>query len=162
MRVDAAMNSADRTTLRVWRAANILGWPLLALCLSLFLRRGFESAAALYGHSLADVFDWPSYGEYALLVLLPSSVLCGCLIGSIVGARVFWKPTTIALVVSGLFAISTLVIMRSENTPHATYIHWISAGIVALTVPVAGVIALRISRRLPTAPRLDQLKAEEF
>ena len=156
------MNGADRITLKVWRAANILGWPLLALCLSLFLRRGFESTAALYGHSLADVFDWPSYGEYALLVLLPSSILCGCLIGSIVGARVLWKPTAVALVVSGLFSISTWAMMRSESTPHATYIHWISAGLVAVTVLVAGVIALRISRRLPRTPQLDQVKVKEF
>jgi hypothetical protein len=160
MTMATGMNGADRATLGIWRAANTIGWPLLALGLSLFLRRGFASAAALYGHSLTNVFDWPSYGEYALLVLLPSSILCGCLIGSIVGSRVFWKPNVVALAVSGLFAIVTWVNMRAEPVPHAGFVHWISAGLVALAVLVAGVLALRISRRLPTAPRLDQMEAD--
>jgi hypothetical protein len=151
---------ADRTTLSLWRSANVLGWSLLSLALALFLRRGFEAAADLIGrHSLMNVSDWLGYWEYALFVLVPSSTVCGLLVGSIVGSRVFRKPPRVAVFVAALYAIVTWVIMRAEPVPHATSIRWISAGLAALTVPVAGAIAHRVAGKLPTAPRLDQLEA---
>ncbi len=150
MTMDGRLNTADRATLRFWQAANIIGWSLVSLALALFLRRGFESAADLLGrHSLLNVSDWIGYGEYAVFVIIPSSVVCGCLIGSIIGARVFWKPSIVAGVVAGIYSIGMWVIMRSVPTPHATFVHWINAALVSLTVLVGVVVAKRVSRMRP-------------
>src|SRR5439155_21047050 len=114
--------------------------------LALFLRRGFEAAADLFHrHSLLDVADWLTYWEYALFVVVPSSLVCGLLIGSIVGRRVVWRPTWVSGAVAVVFAVCRWTIMRSVPTPHATWIHLIDGALVLLTVLIAVVVAARTS-----------------
>ena len=148
------VNVADRATLGVWRTTNLIGWPLLALFLSFFLRLGFEAAADLYGHALGTIFDWPSFGEYSLFVPIPSALLCGCLIGSMIGDRVFWRPPVTAMVVGAVFAFWSWRIVISVYSPYPPSMRVISAAFAALTVPIAGVIAQRIGRRRPRLSRL--------
>ena len=152
--MDGGLNTADRTTLRIWQGANLIGWSLASVVLALFLRRGFESAADLVGrHSLLNVSDWLGYWEYALFVIIPSSVMCGVLIGSIVGARVFWRPSSVAGVGAAVYAIITWFVMRSVDTPHHAFVRWISAVLLSLTMVVAGVVGHRVSR---ARPRIQQ------
>lgn len=152
--MDERLNTADRATLRMWQGANVIGWSLASVVLALFLRRGFESAADLVGrHSLLNVSDWLGYWEYALFIIIPSAVVCGCLIGSIVGARVFWRPSIVAGVVAGVYSIATWFVMRSVNTPHHAFVLWISAVLVSLTVIVGIVVAQRVSRVRPRIQR---------
>jgi hypothetical protein len=149
MRMDRSTETADRATLRVWRITNVLGWSLLSLSLALFLRRGFEAAAdILDSHSLLDVADWLSYWEYALFVLIPSSVLCGLLIGSMIGARIVWRPAWVSGTVAAIYAVGTWVIMRSVPTPDRTPIILINAVLASLTVLVAVVVAARVASSL--------------
>jgi len=149
-----SLETKDRATLRLWRIVNVVGWSVLSLLLALFLRRGFEAAADLFHrHSLLDVADWLAYWEYALFVVVPSSVVCGLLIGSIVGTRVVWRPAWISSAVAAIYAVGTWTIMRSVPTPHAALINLVDGALVLLTVLVAVVVAARISESLPRVVR---------
>ena len=149
-----SLETTDRATLRLWRIVNIIGWSVSSLLLALFLRRGFEAAAdLLHRHSLLDVADWLAYWEYALFVVVPSSVVCGLLIGSIVGTRVVWRPAWVSSAVATIYAVGTWTIMRSVPTPHAALINLIDGALVLLTVLVAVVVAARFSESLPRVVR---------
>lgn len=145
-----SLETTDRATLRLWRIVNVIGWSVLSLVLALFLRRGFEAAADLFHrHSLLDVADWLAFWEYALFVVVPSSVVCGLLIGSVIGTRVVWRPALVSGAVATIYAVGTWTIMRSVPTPHATPINLIDGALVSLSVLVAVVVAGRISDPLP-------------
>ncbi len=144
--MDEGLNVADRTTLRLWRIANVVGWSLFAIASALFLRRGFEAGASLIRHSLLYVGDWTGYGQYALLVLVPSSVLCGCWIGSVIGGRVYRRPAQLAGAAATLFGVATWLVMISVPTPHRTLIRVMNAGFLFLCVVIAVVVAQRIAK----------------
>lgn len=147
--MDERLNVADRTTLRLWRITNVVGWSLFSIASALFLRRGFEAGASLIRHSLLDVYDWTGYGQYALLVLLPSSVLCSCWVGSVIGGRVYRRPALVAGVAATVFAAATWLVMFSVVTPHYTFIRLLNAGFLILCVVIAVVVAQRIAKGHP-------------
>jgi hypothetical protein len=152
------LTAVDRATLRFWKGANVLGWSVAALGLSLFLRWGFESAASLFDRSLSDVFDWLGYWEYALAVIIPSSVVCGCLVGSLVGARVFLRPALVASVVSTVYGAVVWFAMASVDTPHRTSLRLTNVPQLALAVLVAVVVAEHMARARPsTAPLVGSI-----
>ena len=144
--MDERLNVADRTTLRLWRITNVVGWSLFSIASALFLRRGFEAGASLIRHSLLDVYDWTGYGQYALLVLVPSSVLCGCWIGSVIGGRVYWRPGLVAGVAATMFAAATWLVMFSVMTPHHTFIRVLNALFLILCPVLAVVVTQRIAK----------------
>lgn len=78
------------------------------------------------------------------------------MIGSLIGARVFWKPPIVAGVVAGACAIVMGFVMRSVPTAHPTYLHWINTVLLALAVLVAVVVAQRVSRGRPPSPSLRE------
>ena len=144
--MDERLNVGDRTTLHLWRIMNVAGWSLFSLASALFLRRGFEAGASLIRHSLLDVYDWTGYGQYALLVLVPSSVLCGCWIGSVIGGRVYRRPALVAGAAATVFGVATWLVMASVSSPHHTFIRLLNAGFLVLCVVVAVVVAQRITK----------------
>lgn len=154
------LTGADRATLRAWQASNIAGWSLVALSLSLFLRWGFESAASLLDHSLADVFDWLGYWEYAVGVIVPSSVLCGCLIGSLIGTRVYLWPALVSGGVSVLYAVIVWIIMASVDVPRPAHMRLVGALLTALAILVAVVVAQHIARTRSSTPVLRDFAEE--
>ena len=147
--MDERLNAADRTTLHLWRIMNVAGWSLFSLASALFLRRGFEAGASLIRHSLLDVYDWTGYGQYALLVLVPSSVLCGCWIGSVIGGRVYWRPALVAGVAATMFASARGLVMFSVDTPHYTFIRVLNALFLVLCPVLAVVVVKRTAKGRP-------------
>ncbi len=121
----------------------------MSILLATFLRIGFESAADLLGsRSLMDVSDWLTYWEYAALVLVPSSVVCGLFIGSLIGTKVAWRPIWVSAAAAGIFAVWNWYVMSVEPIPHGGAIKFIDAVLVSLTVIVAVVVAARRAGRI--------------
>jgi hypothetical protein len=146
------LGAADRVTLVSWRVANVLGWAVLALALALVLRTGYESATNLLHRSLADSFGARQYWEYAFVVSLPSSVLAGVLIGSIVGARIYRWPIATAVVVTATYGALLVLFMYSAYVPTAAW-RWVVSAPVAVTIPVAMLTGRRVWLGRPRALR---------
>jgi hypothetical protein len=147
--MDEPLRGTDRVTLRVWRVLNVLGWSVLAILLATFLRVGFESAADLFGrHSLTNVSDWLTYWEYAAFVVMPSSVVCGLFIGSLIGSEVAWKPIWVSGAAAVIFAAWSWFVMSVEPVPHSDAIKVIDVALLSVTVIVAMVVTARRTRHV--------------
>src|SRR2546430_8956335 len=106
MNASAGLTGSDRVTLRLWRLANLAGWGLLALLAAGFLRVAAASVADLFFPS--RIYDWgmgyglPFYVRYGPVVEVPSSLVVGTAIGSVVGSRVYRAQAVTAGFVAGM------------------------------------------------------------
>jgi hypothetical protein len=121
----------DRTTLRLWRVANLAGWPILAFLVGLLLRVAGDATAGLVSHGIRPSLSvlW-----YVVLVAVPSSVVAGMAIGGLIGTHVYRWPRALSLLVS-LVLVGTVAWAGGLGT---------TARSLATIVPTAALIPVSV------------------
>lgn len=100
------LSRLDRSTLRLWQGANLVGWSLLALLVALVVHLG---VAGLFRGTALDIMGHP---PLQLLAALGLALVVGLAVGGIVGARVWRRQARTAGAVSALYTALALTRLR--------------------------------------------------
>jgi hypothetical protein len=163
--VENQLERVDRTTLRAWRGANVLGWSALAVVAAVIVNQTLIQLWGRVVFSLGGLNIRPDLpiGQagfpYTRFVAKAATfVLVGVVIGAIVGARVWKHQVTIAGVASlGYVLISVFVLEYSfrhalvdalSNTEAAVFGHdtiqrgWGTTGWTGVSYDLLGLFAI--------------------
>ena len=120
---DTDLDVLDRSTLRVWRSANVLLWPALALACAvgltglvdavvrtrLFWRLGFHSIVT----GLEPLTSGPGLLQAAMAA--GTAMTAGLAMGDLI-RQVWWRPRIVALAVAGTYAVGLTVLADGDNS----------------------------------------------
>lgn len=109
---DTDLDVLDRSTLRVWRAANMLVWPALALACALGLTGLVDAVVRtrlfwrLGFHSIATGLEPLTSGPGLLQAAIAGStaMIAGLAMGDLT-RQVWWRPRIVALALAGTYAL---------------------------------------------------------
>jgi hypothetical protein len=169
MIMDAQLNLLDRSTLVVWRATNLIGWAALGALIGIEAHwgvvqlRGFSSTAGFYR---GGAFE-PELGLGSTLSMLMAratvSLFAAYTIGMLVGRRTARWQTLMAAFAALAYVLTALVGLEHSRAGAALIfglgdreLHWavpnplwrmlLHDGVIALTVPLAAWVAMRVVR----------------
>ena len=140
------LSALDRTTIRVWRASNLLGWGLAGAVAGVAT---FVIAARLVGGLASQMWSPPAL---RLAALGTAVAFAGVVDGTIVGGHVYRWPGRVA---AASFLVPSLLVLLGVAVASPAEIALLLA-IPAAGAAVAAVTARRSFRRRPRALRAPE------
>jgi hypothetical protein len=137
--VDERVSLIDRSTIRAWRIANLLGWTALGVVAAVYFRFAGEAAATLLFRSQGMGISGNLPLGFGAAIAVPSSVVAGVAAGTLVGGRAYRWPVILSGTAGTIAALVWWLMYTGAFSVHGA----VGLGTALVMVPVAALAGRR-------------------